>query len=116
LGDVIVFHYPRDPEQEYIKRVIGLPGDSIEVADGQVVVNGQAIQEPYIASAPAYQSEWTIPDNNLFVLGDNRNNSSDSHNWGPVPMENVIGKAIFVYWPPEKWGAIEHVNPASAAP
>jgi signal peptidase I len=116
LGDVVVFHYPRDPEQEYIKRVIGLPGDNIRVADGQVTVNNVVIDEPYIAAAPAYQTETTVPENSLFVLGDNRNNSSDSHNWGPVPMENVIGKAIFVYWPPENWGTIEHTNPASAAP
>ncbi len=116
LGDVVVFHYPRDPEQEYIKRVIGLPGDSVRVADGQVTVNNILIDEPYIAAAPAYQTEITVPENSLFVLGDNRNNSSDSHNWGPVPMENVIGKAIFVYWPPQNWGTIEHANPASAAP
>lgn len=116
LGDVIVFHYPRDPEQEYIKRVIGVPGDHVVVSNGKVFVNGQEIDEAYIAAAPVYQSEWIVPENSLFVLGDNRNNSSDSHNWGPVPMENVIGKAIFVYWPPENWGAIDHVKPANAAP
>lgn len=115
LGDVIVFHYPRDPEQEYIKRVIGVPGDNIRVENGLVYLNGIALNEPYIAAAPAYQNNWIVPENSLFVLGDNRNNSSDSHNWGPVPMENVIGKAIFVYWPPEKWGAIEHSTPVSAA-
>lgn len=116
LGDVIVFHYPRDPEQEYIKRVIGVAGDSVRVTEGQVMVNGEKITEPYIAAAPAYESEWTVPEASLFVLGDNRNNSSDSHNWGTVPMENVIGKAVFVYWPPEKWGAVNHAEPASAAP
>lgn len=116
LGDVIVFHYPRDPQQEYIKRVIGLSGDKVLISNGQVSVNGQIIDEPYIAAAPSYQSEWTVPENSLFVLGDNRNNSSDSHSWGPVPMEKVIGKAIFVYWPPEKWGAIDHTEQASAAP
>jgi signal peptidase I len=116
LGDVIVFHYPRDPEQEYIKRIIGVAGDKVQIGDGQVSVNGVTLSEPYIAAAPAYQSEWTVPEDSLFVLGDNRNNSSDSHHWGTVPMENVIGKAIFVYWPPEKWGTVYHVNPASAAP
>jgi len=116
LGDVIVFHYPRDPEQEYIKRVIGVPGDHVVVSNGKVFVNDQEIEEAYIAAAPVYQSEWIVPENSLFVLGDNRNNSSDSHNWGPVPMENVIGKAIFVYWPPENWGAIDNVKPANAAP
>jgi signal peptidase I len=115
-GDVIVFHFPRDPEQEYIKRVIGLPSDHIMISNGKVYVNGEAVDEPYIAAAPAYMSEWTVPSDALFVLGDNRNNSSDSHNWGPVPMGNIVGKAIFVYWPPEDWGAIDHVSPASAAP
>jgi signal peptidase I len=105
-GDVIVFHYPRDPEQEYIKRVIGLPGDRVQIASGEVMVNGMLIDEPYIADAPLYQTEWTVPENSLFVLGDNRNNSSDSHNWGPVPMEYVVGKAVLIYWPLENWGLI----------
>lgn len=116
MGDVIVFHYPRDPEQEYIKRVIGLPGDVVRVKNGMVFVNEQLIDEPYIAAAPAYESEWIVPDNSLFVLGDNRNNSSDSHNWGPVPLKNIIGKAVFIYWPPENWGLIEHSNTVNAAP
>ncbi len=116
IGDVIVFRYPRDPEQEYIKRVIGLPGDKIIITNGMVYVNGQTLAEPYIAAAPSYQSDWTVPEDSLFVLGDNRNNSSDSHNWGPVPLEYVIGKALLVYWPPEEWGLIEHPIAAQAAP
>ena len=115
IGDVIVFRYPRNPQEEYIKRVIGLPGDDVVIANGQVSVNGQVLKEPYIASPPRYDSEWTVPENSLFVLGDNRNNSSDSHNWGPVPMGNVIGKALFVYWPPAQWGLIEHPPAVSAA-
>jgi signal peptidase I len=115
LSDVIVFHYPRDPAQEYIKRVIGLPGDHVRIADGQVYVNEQPIQEPYISTPPTYQSDWTVPEDALFVLGDNRNNSSDSHTWGPVPMENVIGKAFFVYWPPNRWGLVDQITTASAA-
>ena len=115
-GDIIVFHYPRNPEQEYIKRVIGLPGDEIRVQNGQVWVNGEALTEKYINAAPAYQGSWTVPTDSLFVLGDNRNNSSDSHNWGEVPMELVIGKAIFVYWPPTEWGVIEEPFDAKAAP
>lgn len=108
LGDVIVFHFPRDPEQEYIKRVVGLPGDMIKIQRGVVFVNGQALVEPYIADQPDYQNQWQVPENHLFVLGDNRNNSSDSHRWGPVPMEQVVGKALFVYWPPQEWGMINH--------
>jgi len=107
-GDVVVFHYPRDPEQEYIKRIIGLPGDEVLIQDGKVRVNGEVLEEPYTFEDPAYQSKYLVSPGHLFVLGDNRNNSSDSHNWGPVPLENVIGKAVFVYWPPQDWGFIPH--------
>ena len=117
IGDVIVFHFPRDPEQEYIKRVIGLPGDHVEVLGGQVYVNGQPLVEDYIAAAPAYgDNTWNVPEDALFVLGDNRNNSSDSHNWGYVPLDYVIGKAVIVYWPPTEWGVLKHSSTASAAP
>jgi signal peptidase I len=116
IGDVIVFHYPRDPDQEYIKRVIGLPNDSVEISNGSVYVNDEPIDEPYIAAPPNYQSNTDVPENSLFVLGDNRNNSSDSHNWGAVPMEFVIGKALVVYWPPDKWGLIHQPASARAAP
>jgi signal peptidase I len=115
-GDVIVFYFPRDPEQEYIKRIIGLPGDQVVIGGGKVKVNGQALDEPYIAAPPNYQSEWTVPEDTVFVLGDNRNNSSDSHSWGPVPVSYVIGKALLVYWPPRMWGLIDHVAIANAAP
>jgi signal peptidase I len=109
-GDVIVFRFPRNPEQEYIKRIIGLPGDQVVIADRQVLVNGEVLEEPYIAALPRYENTWVIPEGSLFVLGDNRNNSSDSHNWGPVPIENVVGKAIFVYWPPADWGLVAHAS------
>jgi signal peptidase I len=115
-GDVIVFHFPRDTEQEYIKRVIGLPGDKVDITEGKVYINGQPLNEPYIAAPPAYEKSWSVPEDNLFVLGDNRNNSSDSHNWGTVPMEYVVGKAVLVYWPPQQWGLIDHISAANAAP
>lgn len=115
-GDIVVFHYPRNPEQEYIKRIIGLPGDEVAVHNGQVFINGEPLNEPYIKAAPAYQGTWVVPEDSLFVFGDNRNNSSDSHNWGEVPMDKVIGKAIFVYWPPTEWGVIEGPSDAMAAP
>jgi len=111
LGDVIVFQYPRDPEQEYIKRVIGLPGDQVVVSNKQVIVNGQILDEPYIAAPPVYESSWTVTEDALFVLGDNRNNSSDSHNWGLVPLKNIVGKAAFIYWPPSEWGVVENIAP-----
>jgi len=115
-GDVIVFRYPRDPEQENIKRVIGLPGDVVQVRNGQLYVNDQLVDEPYIAAAPNYTMTWDVPEDSLFVLGDNRNRSSDSHSWGPVPLDYVIGRAFLVYWPPEEWGVIQHIASARANP
>ena len=113
-GDVIVFRYPPDPEQvPYIKRIIGLSGDSIRIYDGKVYVNDQLMVEPYIASATHQGGDWIVPENSLFVMGDNRNNSSDSRSWGMVPIENVIGKAEVVYWPPDKWGMLNF--PAAVA-
>ncbi len=109
-GDIVVFHFPIDPDQDFIKRVIGLPGDDIEIDSGEVRVNDEVLIEPYIASAPSYVGAWHVPDNQIFVLGDNRNNSSDSHVWGVVPRENLIGKAIMIYWPPTSWALIEHVQ------
>lgn len=112
LGDVIVFHYPLDPQQEYIKRVIGVPGDKIEISGEQVYLNGIRITEPYIAAPPNYSGSWNVPDGKLFVLGDNRNNSSDSHSWGYVPYNYIIGKSVLVYWPPDQWTMIEHISVA----
>lgn len=114
-GDIIVFHFPRNPSEEYIKRVIGLPGDMIEVMNGSVYVNGQLLGESYLDVKMNYTGKWEVPANQLFVLGDNRNNSSDSHDWGTVPMDYVVGKAVLVYWPPPDWGLIEHVPLANAA-
>lgn len=114
-GDIIIFRYPPDPQREpYIKRVIGLPGDTVQITDGKVYVNGEQLIEPYIAAAPDYDGTWTVPQDSLFVLGDNRNRSSDSHSWGMVPIENVIGKALVVYWPPDAWKVLE-TNVAVAA-
>lgn len=107
-GDIIVFHYPANPQEDYIKRLIGLPGDVVTVTGGVVKVNGLTLEEPYIAAPPSYTGEWKVPAGMLFVLGDNRNQSSDSHAWGFVPLKNVIGKAIFIYWPVKEFGIIEH--------
>ena len=113
-GDIIVFVSPQTPELDLIKRVIGLPGDTVKIFNGQVQVNGQTLNEPYIAATPTYNSEWEVPEGNLFVLGDNRNDSSDSHAWGPLPIENVIGKAILIYWPIPEWNLIDHVETVAA--
>ncbi len=112
-GDVVVFHYPRDTRQEFIKRIIGLPGDEVSIVNGKVYVNGQALSEPYIAGAVTNSSNgvrWTVPAQSLFVLGDNRGSSSDSRSWGAVPMKDVIGKALVVYWPPSAWSIIKHYS------
>jgi len=101
-GDIITFHYPLDPELDYVKRVIGLSGDEIVVENGEVFVNGDKLYEPYISAPPEYEGTWIVPEESLFVLGDNRNPSEDSHVWGYVSEENVIGKAIAVYWPIQK--------------
>jgi signal peptidase I len=98
-GDVVIFHNPADLSEDYIKRLIGKPGDMVVVRDGNVFVNGEELQEPYIAAEPYYAGEWTVPDDSVFVLGDNRNQSSDSHIWGFVPVSDLVGKALLVYWP-----------------
>lgn len=113
-GDIIVFVSPQVSDLDLIKRVIGLPGDKIRISGGVVEVNGQALNEPYIAAAPIYNGEWSVPEGNLFVLGDNRNDSSDSHAWGLLPIENVIGKAILIYWPIPEWTLIQHVETVAA--
>ena len=115
-GDIIVFNFPMDPTQELIKRVIGLPGDEVLVENGSVKINGQVLHETYIAAAPLYSGRWQVPAGHLFVLGDNRNDSSDSHSWGMLPVENVVGKAVVIYWPPSMWSIIEHTEALAATP
>jgi signal peptidase I len=116
-GDIIIFHAPPDPTGEpYIKRVIGLPGDMVEIKEGKVYINGEPLREPYIKAEPNYQETYQVPDGSLFVLGDNRNNSSDSHSWGPVPIQNVIGKAEVVYLPFNHWQVLNEHVAAAAGP
>ena len=113
-GDIVVFHFPLNPEEELIKRVIGLPGDSVSVQNSQVFVNGQMLNEPYISQAPLYSGEWVVTEGHLFVLGDNRNNSNDSKDWGLLPRENVVGKAVLIYWPPPMWDLLEYTEALAA--
>jgi signal peptidase I len=107
-GDIIVFHPPTNPSEDYIKRVIGLPGEQIEIQNGEVWVNGAVLQEPYITTPIPYSGSWVLQGDEYFVLGDNRANSSDSHTWGVLPKQNMIGKAWVSYWPPERWGGVSH--------
>lgn len=106
-GDIVVFNPPESLNQTdaFIKRVIGLPGDQIEVKNGLVYANGEPLQEPYIETKPNYQyGPVTVPENEYLVLGDNRNESFDSHYWGFVPQDHLIGRAMFRFWPPDRLG------------
>jgi signal peptidase I len=106
-GDVIVFRFPNDPSRDFIKRVIGVPGDTVEVVDGTVYLNGAALDESYITNRGAYDFQrQTVPDGSYFVLGDNRNNSYDSHVWGFLPEQNIIGQAMVSYWPLSEFGGV----------
>ena len=98
-GDVVIFKSPVDANKDYIKRMIGLPGDHIMMSDGELYINDELIEEPWLHEPFEYSGEWDVPENEYFVLGDNRNHSSDSHVWGFVPKANLIGNAFFVYWP-----------------
>jgi len=110
-GDVVIVQPPFPTDHPFIKRVIALPGDTIEVKDGKVYINGTPLNEPYIAESPRYLlSAREIPEGEYFVLGDNRNNADDSHIWGTVPRENIIGKVWFIYWPPKHWRVVGGYN------
>lgn len=104
-GDVVILDLP-DQDEDLIKRVIGLPGETVEIHDEQVFVNGVQIDEPYINAPPRYRGSWTLGPDQFFVLGDNRNNSRDSHVFGPVDRTEVIGRAWVIYWPPQDWSVI----------
>src|SRR5580704_3968344 len=108
-GDVVVFHYPRDPEKSYIKRVIALPGDSLRIDDGHVFVNGQLIDESYVPRRyrdGRSMPEIVVPQREYFVMGDHRSISSDSRDFGPVDRDLIYGKAAFIYWPADNMGVI----------
>jgi signal peptidase I len=107
-GDVIVFHPPNNLSDDYIKRVVGLPGEHVEIQGGGVSINGVQLQEPYIANPGSYSGVWDLGEEEYFVLGDNRRNSSDSHTWGVFPGGNIVGKAWLCYWPPEQWSLVTH--------
>jgi len=107
-GDIIVFHHPRNAHHDLIKRVIGLPGETVEVRQGQVHINGVPLDEPYVEHRGSYSVHYELGSDEIFVLGDNRPNSDDSHTWGPLQRERIVGKAAISYWPPGDWGGVPH--------
>ncbi len=108
-GDIVVFHYPRDPEKSYIKRVIALPGDRIRIDHGQVWLNGRPLKEPYVPEEyrdTRSMAAMVVPDDCYFMMGDHRSISSDSREFGPVERSLIYGKAVFVYWPARDAGVV----------
>ena len=108
-GDVVVFRYPKNPQISYIKRIIALPGDRVEIERGQVMVNGQPIKEPYVPEEFRDTRSFdamAVPEGEYFVLGDHRVSSNDSRSWGFVPRSYIYGKAVFVFWPLEHLGSV----------
>ncbi len=122
LNSIVVFRVPQqlvqagyEPDAALIKRVVGRPGDQLEVHDGQLLRNGQSLNEPWIAEAITYEMpSVTVPEGELWVMGDNRNASLDSHLWGPLPQEDVIGTAVWRYWPLSRFGRIRFPQPDAA--
>lgn len=119
-GDIVVFWYPNDPDKSYVKRVIGLPGETVEIHNGAVAVNGQILNEAYLdkehnQSLPNMPAR-RVDEHHYFVMGDNRDNSSDSRYWGLVPEKYIYGKAFFRYWKPSEAGFLEHGEYNGSAP
>jgi signal peptidase I len=108
-GDVVVFHYPRDPQKSYIKRVIALPGDHLRIDHGTVWINGKPLIEPYVPEEfrdSVSMAEMVVPEDSYFMMGDHRCISSDSRTFGPVERSLIYGKAVFVLWPAKDAGAV----------
>ena len=107
-GEIIVFSYPVDPSKDFVKRVIGLPGETVEVRSGAVFIDGDELKEPYLQRHDgSYAAARTLGEKEYYVIGDNRRNSNDSRAWGVVPEENILGKVWIVYWP---WEDIHFVK------
>ncbi len=108
-GEMIILHSPGGSQVDLIKRVIGIPGDSVEVRDGKVYINDTALAEPYLNETPRYTyHKITVPENSYFVLGDNRNVALDSHSGWFLPEEDVMGRAWLIYWPPDRMQVVKH--------
>ena len=107
-ADIVVFWYPKDQTKSFIKRIIGLPGETVELRSGVVYLNGAELSEPYLPTEPDYRSHplQVVPPHHYFVLGDHRTSSNDSRDWGFVPEQNIFGEAVFRYWPLSRLGSI----------
>ena len=115
-GDIIVFIFPQSSDRDFIKRVIGRPGEKVEIRQGRVYINDRLLEEPYITNPGI--SQWgpeVVPADSYFVLGDNRPNSSDSRAWRWLPRDHVIGRAWLSYWPPQRWGLVPTGHPTFAS-
>ncbi len=110
-GDVVIFKFPQDESRDFVKRVVGLPGDVVEIKRGRVYVNGVARVEPYLTKEYlGSMAPQKVPHGSYFVLGDNRRASNDSRDWGPVPADNLIGRALVTYWPLDRWGTLSNAG------
>jgi len=107
-GDIIVFKFPLNPKENFVKRAIGLPGDEVRIKEKKVYINGNLLSEPYVIHADSWDRGFPrdeygpieVPSDSLFMMGDNRDSSDDSRFWGFVPAENIVGQAFLLYWPP----------------
>ena len=115
--DIVVFHYPLNPNEDYIKRIIGLPGDVVEIRNTKIYVNGTLLEEPYISEpcTPLHcrDERWELGPDEYIVLGDNRNNSSDSRVFDQVHRKFLVGEVLVRYWPPQKWGLVSQIGATS---
>lgn len=110
-GDIIVFRFPLNADRTLVKRVIGLPGETVSVHNGQVFINNIPLPEPYILASPTYTAPpVTVGPDEVYVLGDNRNNSNDSHAWGLLKQNMIVGKAVWRFWPPNRFGPVPHAR------
>jgi signal peptidase I len=113
-GDVVVFHYPNNPSRDFIKRIIGLPGEKVEVKEERLFINDEELEEPYALHMGQYTwGPQRLGEDEYFVLGDNRNHSHDSHSWGPLSGDAIVGKAWISYWPPKHLGLVPHYSYAA---
>lgn len=108
-GDIMVFKYPRDPKRDFIKRAVGLPDENLNIKDSVVYINNKPIPQPFLEPGLQFGSfgPVDVPTGSYFMMGDNRNNSEDSRVWGTLPGENIVGKAMFIYWPLSRIGMVK---------